>query len=258
MAAMLSLTASTPAAARLQARGLERPELSPRDRNWLVGAVAGAHLLGLWAVLQVPAVRDAVREVAPLVVDLVTVPPPPAQQRPPPLSPPLPPQPALKTPPKPVPVAPPSPQIMAAPALETPAPQAFTAPPPVPVVLAPAVVQAVAQPVVAAQAAPAPPPAPPAPPRKVVSANAVRYLVEPPVEVPRASRRAGEHGTVWLRVVVSTQGLPALVSVARSSGHSRLDEQALWAMRQARFKPHTEDGRAIEVEVTAPIEYPLE
>ena len=63
---------------------------------------------------------------------------------------------------------------------------------------------------------------------------------------------------VWLRVVVGTQGQPLHVSVQRSSGYSRLDEQALWAMRQARFKPHTEDGQPVEVEVTAPIEYPEE
>jgi len=76
--------------------------------------------------------------------------------------------------------------------------------------------------------------------------------------VPRASRRAGESGTVWLRVVVDRRGQPALVQVQRSSGHARLDEQALWAMRQARFQPHTEDGTPIEVEVIAPIEYLLD
>lgn len=84
------------------------------------------------------------------------------------------------------------------------------------------------------------------------------YRVEPPVEVPRASRRAGESGVVWLRVVVDVHGRPAQVQVQRSSGHSRLDEQALWAMRQARFQPQTEDGQPIELEVTAPIEYTLE
>lgn len=114
-----------------------------------------------------------------------------------------------------------------------------------------------AAPVPQAAAAPAPPPAVP-PPRRQVSGSAVRYLVLPPVEVPRASRRAGEHGTVWLRVVVDAAGLPVLVSVQRSSGYARLDEQALSAMRQARFKPHTEDGHAVEVEVIAPIEYPAD
>jgi periplasmic protein TonB len=101
------------------------------------------------------------------------------------------------------------------------------------------------------------PSAPPAP-RRQLAASAVQYRVLPPVEVPRASRRAGEAGTVWLRVVVGTAGEPVQVSVHRSSGFARLDEQALWAMRQARFLPHTENGRALEVEVIAPIEYPAE
>ena len=89
-------------------------------------------------------------------------------------------------------------------------------------------------------------------------ATAVQYLVLPPVEVPRLSRRAGEAGTVWLRVVVDVRGQPLLVSVQRSSGFARLDEQAAWAMRQARFKPHTENGQPIELEVSAPVEYTLE
>ena len=52
--------------------------------------------------------------------------------------------------------------------------------------------------------------------------------------------------------------LPVQVSVYRSSGYARLDEQAVSAMRQARFVPYTEDGRAIEVEALAPVEYPAE
>jgi protein TonB len=91
-----------------------------------------------------------------------------------------------------------------------------------------------------------------------VPLSAVRYQVPPPAEVPRASRRAGEHGTVWLRVVVNTAGLPRQVTLLRSSGYARLDEQALWAMRQARFKPAEEAGRPIEVEVIAPIDYPTD
>ena len=59
-------------------------------------------------------------------------------------------------------------------------------------------------------------------------------------------------------MVVGVTGLPVQVAVQRSSGHARLDEQALWAMRQARFKPHTEGGHAVEVEVIAPIESPAE
>lgn len=199
--------------------------------------MAVAHLLGLWALLQVQPVREAMRQVAPMMVDLITPDTPP------------PPQPAPDAPP---PRLRPQAPILAAPMPQPVAPETFSAPtaPPKPVVMAtepapPAPVMAPA------------PPAPP-PPRQVLAASAVRYSALPPVEVPRAARRAGEHGVVWLRVVVGTQGQPLHVSVQRSSGYSRLDEQALWAMRQARFKPHTEDGQPVEVEVTAPIEYPEE
>lgn len=115
---------------------------------------------------------------------------------------------------------------------------------------------ALTSPVSVASSAPAPAAMPA--PRRQLAASAVRYLVPPPAEVPRASHRAGESGTVWLRVVVDTNGRPAQVLVHRSSGFARLDEQALWAMRQARFKPYSEDGRAVEVEVIAPIEYPAD
>ena len=96
------------------------------------------------------------------------------------------------------------------------------------------------------------------PERKPLLATAASYQTAPPAEVPRLSKRAGESGTVWLRVRVDPAGLPVQVQLHRSSGYARLDEQALWAMRQARFKPHTEDGRAVEVEVIAPIEYPAD
>lgn len=150
-------------------------------------------------------------------------------------------------------IPPPAP-LVAAPPAPAPVPETFTTPAPPP---EPAPVPPLAPPAPITQVvAPAPPPA--APHRKVVAATAVDYLRLPPVEVPRLSRRAGESGTVWLRVVVDVRGLPLQVSVQRSSGHARLDEQALWAMRQARFKPQTENGQPIEQEVTAPIEYTLE
>jgi len=221
-------------------------EVGPLERRALVFAVGLAHVAGAWGLLQVEAVRAAVRDVAPLVVDWVALPTPPL---PPPPAPP-PPTPRQAPPPVPAPVL-----AAPAPPVPAPAPEPFTvpAPPPEP---APA-------PPVAAVPAPPAPPLPPAPlpaplARKVVPATAVQYLHLPPVEVPRLSRRAGESGTVWLRVIVDVRGLPLSVTLQRSSGHARLDEQALWAMRQARFKPHTENGQPVELEVTAPIEYTLE
>ncbi len=236
--------AATPAPVPDWARVLQRPaEMSPRQSRGLIASVALLHLAAGWALLQVPAVRAAVLEAAPMVVDLLA---PPA---PPPPSPPPPPPPQVPRPP--LPVLAPAP-VLAAP---SPAPlpaEAFTAPAPAPTPVSLAAPVATPSP----PAPPAPAPAPPA--RKRLAANAVAYLVQPPAELPVASRRAGESGVVWLRVVVDVRGLPALVQVQRSSGYARLDAQALSAMRQARFRPYTEDGVALEVEVIAPIEYPLE
>lgn len=238
--------ASTRTAPELHAALNPQGDLTARDRRLLVSGVALAHLLGLWVLLQGDSVRRAVREVAPMMVDVIAPPQPNQPPPPPPSAPREQPAPALSAPA-------PQPTLLAAPTPQAPTAETFSAPA-LPAAPAPEAVAVPASPAPPAPPATAPPPAP----RKVINASAVRYLLEPPVEVPRASRRAGEHGVVWLRVVVGVQGLPLQVSVSRSSGHSRLDEQALWAMRQARFRPHTEDGRAIEVEVTAPIEYPHE
>ena len=227
---------------RMWAQALQAPaELSQPQSRVMIAAVACVHLAGVWALLQVPAVREAVRQVAPMMVELVAPAPPPEPVPPPP--------PPSRPPPRAPPAAPP---ILAAPAAAPAPAAAFTAPePPVPAAPAP----------LAQALAPPPPPLPrppPHPPRRVVPPTAVQYLKLPPVEVPRASRRAGESGVVWLRLVVDVRGLPAQIHVQRSSGFARLDEQALWAMRQARFKPQTEDGTPIELEVTAPIEYLLD
>lgn len=52
---------------------------------------------------------------------------------------------------------------------------------------------------------------------------------------PPAARRAGEEGTVRLKVLVDEKGRPKDVSVATSSGFARLDEAAVAAVRKWRF-----------------------
>ncbi|MDP2007508.1 MAG: energy transducer TonB [Rubrivivax sp.] len=240
----MSATPSLPPAPGADwAHALRRPAEVSRSRTWLlVAATAALHLGAGWALLQVPEVRQAVLQAAPMMVEVLAAPAPQPPAPPPPAPAPQPPQrPAVSAP------------VLAAPSPTPLAVETFTVPAPPPTPTTP-VAEAAPAPVLA----PAAPPAPPPPARKLLPATAVHYLVQPPVEVPRASRRAGESGVVWLRVVVDVRGLPAQVRVQRSSGHTRLDEQALWAMRQARFQPHTQDGAAIEVEVVAPIEYPLE
>jgi periplasmic protein TonB len=69
--------------------------------------------------------------------------------------------------------------------------------------------------------------------------------VEP--SYPPASRRAGEEGTVRLRVLVDATGKPKDVQVAQTSGFSRLDDAAKQAVRRWKFQPATNGGQAITV-----------
>ena len=108
----------------------------------------------------------------------------------------------------------------------------------------------------AAVAAPAAPPPPPAP--REFLASAVSYLAPPLLTYPRASRELGEQGSVLLRVLVDEQGRPIEIQVAKSSGYPRLDQQAVQAMRAARFKPHVEDGVARRMWVRTPQTFILE
>jgi periplasmic protein TonB len=213
-----------------------------RGRGVLI--VAGAHIAIAWLLWLLDTVPLVARGVQPVVLAIVASDPP--RQEPPALRP-LPPTPQPARPGF-APLQPPTlpaqenPVAVTVPAQIQPQPPTPAAAPAAPVAAPPA----------------HPPDAPPAPTRLQVDHSAVRYLVEPPAEVPRASRRAGESGTVWLRVLVDASGTPVQVLLHRSSGYRRLDEQAVWAMHQARFQPHTDHGRAVAVEVIAPIEYPAE
>lgn len=53
------------------------------------------------------------------------------------------------------------------------------------------------------------------------------YLVRPQVNYPSGCRTAGEQGLVLLRITVNANGRPTAVSVATSSGFSRLDRAAV-------------------------------
>lgn len=108
----------------------------------------------------------------------------------------------------------------------------------------------------AAVTAPAAPPPPPAP--REFQASAVSYLVPPVLTYPRVSRELGEQGSALLRVLVDERGRPTEIQVAKSSGYPRLDQQAVQAMRAARFKPHVEDGIARPMWVRTPQTFILE
>jgi protein TonB len=105
--------------------------------------------------------------------------------------------------------------------------------------------------------APATAPAEPAPPVKPPGFN-VGYLRNPAPQYPLAARRAGEQGTVLLRVLVTQDGVPAQVSIERSSGFARLDRAAVEAVRTWRFAPARRGADAVEAWVLVPVVFKLE
>lgn len=214
--------------------------LTAAQRRAVVVLIAALHVAGGYAALQVPAVRQALVETAPIFVSLLApAPPTPPAPPPPPVVRPLP-----KTAPAPAPV------IAAAP---SPAPAAFVVPAPPPPEPAPPL------PTPAVAAAPPAPPAPPPPAPKLIPASAVQFLEPPVLEYPRLSRRNAETGLVIVRAYVDTAGgAPRSVQVDKSSGFPRLDQAAIAAVQRARFKPYTENGRPIEGWALIPFNFELE
>ena len=84
----------------------------------------------------------------------------------------------------------------------------------------------------------------------------VRQGTPPPY--PLAPLRAGEQGTVILRILVDAQGLPTDVRIEKSSGVRALDQAALQHVRRTwRFVPAMRDGRAIPAIALLPIRFSL-
>ncbi|MHA3903041.1 energy transducer TonB [Castellaniella sp. WN] len=206
-----------------------------------------------------------------------------AESRPPVETPPEPePEPEPVVQPEPEPVVEPEPELE--PVVETPEPESITEPPPPEPKPRPE-----PKPKPKPRPRPAPPkplPSPPAPqvsiardtaaaggarqasaargeqvpvdPDRPRTIGQVDYLGKRPSPVyPRVSQRRGEQGRVVLRVLISPLGQVADVSVRTSSGHARLDEAAVDAMRQARFRPYTENGIAYKALVDIPFDFVL-
>ena len=91
----------------------------------------------------------------------------------------------------------------------------------------------------------------------ILDAQSVGYLVPPAPRYPPASRRAREEGEVLVRVLIDIDGRPSEIRILRSSGHPRLDDAALEAVRAALFRPYVADGRARAAYVRVPVEFAL-
>ena len=221
--------------------GAAYDRLTPLQRRAMVGAIVAAHVAGVWALLQIREVRDAVADVAPIFVSLVAPATPPKIAPPPP--PPHPHRPCADR-------RPPEPRLIAA----------------APTSGAGAVRRAAAARADAARARAGqrrgtcrPRRRRPhrAPPRNL-SASAVQYLEPLRVEYPRLSKRLGETGVVMLRIFIDEAGRVRDAQVGRTSGHPRLDDAAMAAVQKARFKPPSENGQAVSGYAQVPVDFQLE
>jgi protein TonB len=102
-------------------------------------------------------------------------------------------------------------------------------------------------------------------PRSLVASVAVTpaglnaaYLRNPAPRYPVAARRAGEQGTVTLRVRVAVDGSASRVAVEKSSGSPHLDAAALEAVKAWRFTPARRGADAVESWMLVPIVFRLE
>jgi len=260
---------STPLIPRLggEITAAYKEPLTPTMKRALLALVIFFHVGGGWALTQVEPAKLVVGDIAPMEVRMVPAeqaaepevenaePPPPVEIKQPDLAAIVDPPPADLPPPEfpiakvdiPPPEEPPPPVI---PPLEKkPEPKPEHKPvqkkPPAPVPQAP----------VDNQPQQATPRAASAP--KTISASQLGHLVPPNPIYPARSRKAGEQGTVMVRVLLDVAGRPAQVSLQTSSGHPTLDESAVSAVRAAQFRPYVEGGMAQAVWVLVPINFVL-
>lgn len=77
-------------------------------------------------------------------------------------------------------------------------------------------------------------------------------------EYPFISRRLGEEGSVLLQVELDAQGRVDAARIVTSSGHARLDEAALLAVRGWRCTPAQRNGQAVRSIAQQPFEFVLQ
>jgi protein TonB len=75
----------------------------------------------------------------------------------------------------------------------------------------------------------------------------------PPEYSPEA-RKAKTEGIVLINLIVDEQGLPQNVHVVRGLPNG-LNEKAIEAVQQYRFKPATENGRPVSVELNVEVNF---
>ena len=216
----------------------DRPA-APRDRAARYAGIAGAvifHAVLIAALLQYAPVRRSLAHVAPLMVSVIT-PPPPEAPRPLPKLP-------LTRKPEPTETPPPieMPRYVPPVVTESTAVSPITIPPAPPAA-------SVAESVVAPEL----PPPPVIPPRYNAD-----YLQNPAPMYPALARRMHEQGRVLIRVLVGADGMPERIELKTSSGFPRLDQSALETIRNWKFVPARQGDQKIAAWVVVPIAFALD
>jgi protein TonB len=87
-----------------------------------------------------------------------------------------------------------------------------------------------------------------------VSAPVVIFKVDP--EFSEEARKAKFMGNVLVNLIVDTHGMPQNVHVLRGVGMG-LDDKALAAVRQYRFRPAMESGKPVPVELNVEVDFQI-
>ncbi|MCA1755034.1 MAG: TonB family protein [Spirochaeta sp.] len=77
-----------------------------------------------------------------------------------------------------------------------------------------------------------------------------RPLAEISPEYPAQARRRGIEGVVVIRVTISPKGEPVNTTIVSASAHAQLNEAAISAIREARFRPGTIDESPAEMNLS--------
>lgn len=88
--------------------------------------------------------------------------------------------------------------------------------------------------------------------------RAAAPIDQPQPEYPAAALRAGEQGTVVLRVDVGADGKPTDVQVVERSRSRDLDRAAQRAVRDWTFQPATRNGKAVASVVQVPVDFTID
>ena len=87
-----------------------------------------------------------------------------------------------------------------------------------------------------------------------VSAPVVLHSVQP--EFSEEARQSSFQGTVALQLIVDTNGDPQNIHITRHLGKG-LDEKAIEAVQQYKFKPAIYQGHPVAVQIVVDVEFHL-